>query len=137
MMMDMTLAFKRPRSKRNRRHTLFMTGLLPFRTVARGIASARALPPAEARVARIHAAARSTSAVAPYRSIRLASERLSSFSCRSKLKRRLSMTTSATKMTMIQMSQPVSSHTFSVGVRAKMTGKNHRAPPRPKRARPS
>ena len=68
-------------------------------------------------------AARSTSAVAPYRSIRLASERLSSFSCRSKLKRRLSMTTSATKMTMIQMSQPVSSHTFSVGVRAKMTAR--------------
>ena len=33
------------------------------------------------------------------------------------------MTTSATKMTMIQMSQPVSSHTFSVGVRAKMTAR--------------
>ena len=55
MMMDMTLAFKRPKSKRNRRQTLFMTSLLPFRTIARAIAVTLVLPTAEARIARIHA----------------------------------------------------------------------------------
>lgn len=55
MMMDMTLAFKRPKSKRNRRQTLFMTSLLPFRTIARAIAVTLVLSTAEARIARIHA----------------------------------------------------------------------------------